>query len=218
MRNLIITFFIIVAAGFVYAGNEVGNGGDVIVCKSKTSKIDSVELLDFYEARIQEKIEMSTAQNSTPPLAQLKTILEKVKRHSPKLAKQYKNRTDTFFKEVSFLEDARLKDIDDSAHLILPRKKECSIKQIAIFKKAHKSKKNFLIDKNLWDKMDSTNKAGLILHEIIYEHLSYLGEKNSIKVRQINSLFFSKNIGTMTTKSYWKRFQDIKVPIYRETM
>ncbi len=200
-----------------YAGNEVGNGGDVIVCKGESGKIERIELLDFYEARVQEKQELKDIEDSVPPLAQINIILDKVSKHNPKLAIQYKKRSNSFFKEVTFLEKAKLNDIDDSAHLILPRKKNCSIEQIAVFKK-QKSKKNFLIDKKLWDKMNNTNKAGLILHEIIYEHLSYLGEKNSVKVRQINSLFFSKNMNNMDTKSYWKKLQDLKVPIYREIM
>ena len=195
-------------------GNEVGNGGDAVVCKSK-DKIESVELLDFYEHRVQEGHEIID-DNSLEPIQQVQKILKHLNTLSPRLSAQYQKGLRSFMEKNSFVENAKLIDIEDSKHIVLPRNKDCTIQQIAIYNKNKKSSKEFVVDKTLWDQMNTTNQAGLILHELIYQHFSRLGEKDSIKARQINAFLFDKDFQKVTPSKFWSKIRKLKIPIYRK--
>lgn len=188
------------------AGNEVGNGGDVIICK------DSVKLLDYYEAA-DLGFFVSEPKDNKKYEKIIYDLLEEFQNIDDKLARQYKKRMEEISKEIEFKSSIVLTDIPDSNHEALPT--GCRLEQIAIRRNEEKNGKLFLISKDLWNKMDNTNKAGLILHEIIYEHFLYLGEKDSRKARFMNALIShigsKKNLQT----NYKKILQSQKIPIYR---
>ena len=92
-----------------FAGNEVGNGGDVIVCN------DSVTLLDYYEAK--------DFDFSIPPLEKgrdyrkvLTDILDEFLKIDKKLANQYQKRLLEIEKQIDFRPSITLTDIPDSNH------------------------------------------------------------------------------------------------------
>jgi hypothetical protein len=39
-------------ASIAKAGNEKGNGGDAVVCRDINNEIKSIDILDFFEARL----------------------------------------------------------------------------------------------------------------------------------------------------------------------
>jgi hypothetical protein len=206
---LIILVFVCIE---ITAGDRVGNGGDVVICKS------TIRILDYEEAdQLNLKINMNK-KNVIPYIDRVTSIIKKFKEVDKELSKQYLKRLETIIKEINFKDNVDLVDVKDSKHFMLP--KGCALKQIAIKLtnaqiKADGSKISFIVDKSLWDKLDSNNKAGLILHEIIYEHFFILGEKNSVKARYMNSLithFFDN--GVLPGK-YKKLLQKMKIPIYR---
>src|SRR5690606_5955795 len=95
------------------------------------------------------------------------------------------------------LKDSDLKDIPDSNELAIP--KNCNLKQIAVFRKDPLTQKTkFYIDEVVWQQMSESTKAGLVMHEIIYEHFKFLSETNSIKARLFNGLIASSKIKSMT--------------------
>lgn len=212
--KLLIVFSFLLTQSLYAGGNEVGNGGDAVVCKSK-DKIESVELLDFYEHRVQEghKIIDDT---ELDPIQLVTKILKHLNTLSPRLSTQYQKGLNSFMEKTSFVDNAKLIDIEDSKHIVLPRNKDCSIQQIAIYNKNKKASKEFVIDKTLWDHMNATNQAGLILHELIYQHFSRLGEKDSIKARQINAFLFDKDFHKVKPSKFWEKIRELKIPIYRK--
>lgn len=190
-------------------GNEVGNGGDVVVCRGKDS-IKLIQLLDFYESKKKDNKEITTSLESEDMI--LREIISNITKADSKRGELFKKKALTFHQEAQFLINVKLTDIPDSFHLILPQDKTCKLEQIAIFDKYQtNSSKKFMVNKDLWDKLDPINKAGLMMHEIIYEYFSSLGEKNSIKARAYNAFIF----GTYTTDEYWKFSKSLRLPIYR---
>ncbi len=175
----------------------MGNGGDVVFCgKSK------VTLLDFYEARV----DLKTKEKKHLAIAE--TQFSQLKEVAPRLADQYSKR----LKEIEFKDNIKLTDIKDSLHLFEPLEKNCHIYQIAIRKPIIQAgEKRFLIRKDLWNQLTPVHKAGLLSHEIIYEHLSKLGETDSIKARKLNTLLYSANV---KKQEFWKLIKDLELPIY----
>ena len=105
-----------------------------------------------------------------------------------------------------------ISNVKDSEHLYLPKSKKCKLYQIAICKNTiTKEEKRFIVDEALWKDMNVINRAALISHEIIYEHLFKLGESNSVKGRKIVGIIFSKDL---ESKKFWKLIQELEVSIY----
>ncbi|CAE79083.1 hypothetical protein AB1A81_05355 [Bdellovibrio bacteriovorus] len=203
-----IFFFLILTASLsaFASGNRVGNGGDVVSCPEKT------ELLDFYESSLILHDFESTA--GYRHIAE--QVLKNLSRFSPTQSRNYVRRLSQFIDESDFKSEVTLADIKDSRHLFQPRDEACKVQQIAIRKKeASAASKRFLVDQDLWNKLSERGKAGLILHEIIYEHFYKLGEDDSIKARQLNAYLFSENAQKDKPAEYWKIIRQMKVPLYQ---
>ena len=179
-------------------GDEIGNGGDVIVCKDENGKITTTELLDFYEAREFRKIFYFLGDNTLSVIEKVNFALKRIKDISPERFERYSKITDTFFDEVLFLENINLQDIDDSNHVFIP--KGCKLEQIAVQQeKLFPEDHLFIINKDLWNLLDNDNKAGLILHEIIFTEDKTL---DSRKVRYFNSHLTSPIIDNYTREEF----------------
>lgn len=203
--------------------NRVGNGGDVFVCRSKSHmvkgkaaaknsqktlpEIQTVELLDYMES------EVPLVDYSGDHKAILKQVLEKLHAVAPQLADQYEKRLSKIEDEIHFQEFS-LKDVQDSYEII--ERKDCQLMQAAVRKNEIAfGEKRFTIQKLLWEKMDNHNKAGLLMHEIIYEHFFKLGEVTSVKARKVNALLFSKTLAKMTSQEFYSNLQKMDLPIYQ---
>ena len=115
----------------------------------------------------------------------------------------------------SLFPEKELVGVPDSKHVFKPEDKNCEVRQIAIRRnEASVVTKRFVIDEKLWKKPSERDKAGLILHEIIYEHLFKLGEEDSVKARSINGYIFSDKAFQDGPETYWKMIKDFKLPIY----
>ncbi len=188
LRKLCFIFSLLLLVNIAFAGNERGNGGDVVVCRNDNGEISSVELLDYYEGRILRGHVLIPGNNSS--IDELSALLvSMIKQHSRSLAAYLKEGIENFNNNSSFLEDTVLPDISDSEHLIVPN--GCSVEQIAV--QIHDDYKfpgdnKYLIDKKLWDAVTDFNKFGLILHELIYKLAIDQKQKNSINTRYLTSM------------------------------
>ncbi|MBF0300294.1 MAG: hypothetical protein HQK51_16350 [Oligoflexia bacterium] len=185
-------------------GVDIGNGGDAVVCKNQTGEIISVEQFDFYEARNIRNINHQLGDISVSPLDKVLLVINKLARLDPVLADKFKITALNFFNQTQFLTDSELTDINDSGGLFIP--KGCKLEQIAIARQPQfdDDSKIFFINKDLYDKMDNNNKAGLILHEIVYQEFIKKGENNSIKARYFNSKLTSNYLDNITLFEYFK--------------
>jgi hypothetical protein len=217
------TYFILwLALGtspFAFAGKE-GGGGKAVVCRDEKDKVQSVELLDLWEARnvYRFKIKPSTA----PVQAQITQKIEALKDSTqiqlgadfdggsktwtePEyLAHWLDERTKLFLnknsKSIYPIKDAALVPTDDSYEVAIPEGR-CKIEQVvnyvdsAVFP-------HILINEQLLNKMDNTNKAALYLHEAFYVFLRGYSDlsifdqnhdTNSIRVRRAIGYVFGGN-------------------------
>ncbi|MFZ4715557.1 MAG: hypothetical protein ACOYL6_17670 [Bacteriovoracaceae bacterium] len=191
-----------------YGGNEVGNGGDGIECNGQ----DQIKLLDFLEAETVDKRKILSF-TGDDPYQKVQNVILQLKDIAPKLFEQYKGRLEKFKTRAQFLPNHKLRDLKDSFELVLP--KDCDIKQLAIRQLNPKNETStFIFDEDGWKKMPMDHQAGLILHEIIYEHFWDLGERDSIKARGFNSLLFSEDMKTTKKTELKAFFIKEKISIY----
>lgn len=171
-------------------GTVNGGGGKGVLC-NKNGKT-TVELLDLYEARTLFGLEIAPfAETGIAAQHKLADLLS---------SQQWGTGIDLddqsrdwmrsyfveFFKKTKFIEsDKKLKPTHDSLDALLET--GCESVQIATFY----DETILLIDKGLWDKMDSTNQAALLAHEFLYLYERRLGNTNSVRTRKYVGQLFS---------------------------
>lgn len=196
---------------FAESGDRAGNGGDGIVCRNSQGAIQSVELLDFYEARAErgQKIELDPLK-SVGEL--MKDLTKHLAFHEISLAQEVMKNYQLFISESVFLSGVELVDIPDSNHISVPL--GCKVEQIAIQRRPLMlGEKFYKINKDIWDKMDNVNRAGLLLHELLFRNLTLYANfvYDSTYVRYLTSLAATNQIKTLTLKDYYSLLLKIAV-------
>jgi hypothetical protein len=183
---LAVIFF---CGGCVYAnGSIIGNGGDVVYCPEEQT--NKVQMLDFYEAE--------TLRGWTIDLGPGQSYMEKVNYAFGRLvdhdywrAKRLKKEAAQFMAKAKLIPNAKLRDVPDSHEAVLPE--NCELKQVAIRQvPEYDGDPTYLVDKDYWDQMDEVQRAGLILHEVIYGYVVDTDSKGgSTFARYFNGLLAS---------------------------
>jgi hypothetical protein len=188
------------------AESSVGNGGDAVVCyrpgaaQGDIANIVSVELLDFYEGRVQRGLIPNLGDPQGPINTKIAQALAPLKKLSPSRYNDYANWAATFNAEMIAIPNAQLVDVKDSDHVVLPR--DCFIEQIALqINPRFAQDKRYTLNKDLWDRMDQNNRAGLILHEVIYRETK-ANQSNSIGARYMNQLLVSGEVRSLDFKQF----------------
>jgi len=203
MKKLFIYLLLGVLAATAHAeGGLVGNGGDVVVCRNSDNSIRSIELLDFYEARIQR----GQTINLNPELSVDENIaiyLERLGSRDVYQKNQVEALYNSFNKEANFLPGVELVDVSDSNHIAFPA--GCKVEQIAIQRiPQYPKEKRYTINKDLWDQLSNSDRAGLIIHEIIYRSsVDTKSEVNSIPTRYFNSIIASDDLKLLKPSEYF---------------
>lgn len=205
MNKLYIFICLILISKLSLAGQGTGNGGDVLVCKNESDEIISVELYDYFEAK--EKRTSFSLETGDPELdyiGKVKFVLEKVRRLDPNRANLYEKWFKEFLdKSVTSFTNKELSDIPDTGEVLIPQ--GCEIVQIAHQNEPLPGEYRYIIRKDLWELMDEANKAGLVLHELIYREAKYdnsLVHNNSRRVRYFNSTISSRHISRLSWSEY----------------
>lgn len=184
------------------ATHRIGNGGDMVVCPN------SLEVLDFYEARTQRGVNLDIANHGTTIDEKVNFILARLGRVSPHRAQIYSQQYAQFFSEANFLEGVGLVDIPDSDHIAFPV--GCKVEQTVVqVQNPLPGQKRYTINGDLWKKMDETSKAGMILHEIVYREAIGYGQDNSIAARYLNGLLASTEMDTITQEQFNQLLQQL---------
>lgn len=183
----IILFLMLMNFAFAAGGDQIGNGGDVIICD------DKVEMLDMFEAT-DDSVTVDLGGDQLDYVEKVLYVLEKVGKFQPERTKMYMEWFSTFQDEVKFRSNVKLPDIVDSGVIIIPE--SCRVEQIAIQmsdEEVELGYPRYVINKNLWDRLDENNKAVLILHEIIYREGILSKQVHSMRVRKMTELFINKD-------------------------
>jgi hypothetical protein len=173
---------------------SVGNGGNAVVCKDSSGKITSAELLDYYEARTELNFAIDLGDAKLDPGAKTKIAFDRLKVTAPFWGNWMEYKASVFVsQQAEFIPNASLTPVQDSNQVAVPS--GCEVIQLAIQKQVSlPNQKTYTVNKDLWDLLDNTNKAGLILHEIIYTEALTAGAKDSVGVRYFNGLISSHQI------------------------
>ena len=176
----------VTASAFASSGTTVGNGGNSIVCKNTSGQIASVEILDFFEARTN-----GLLLKLNDRLPDFKSILiENLNRWqsiAPQRVEQYKKWLTEFESETLFVSGANIPSIPDTGSVILPA--GCELHPIAFQRpnsEIYPGVKRYTISKDLWDLMDEVQRAGLVMHELIYREGILAEHMTSFPTRYFN--------------------------------
>ena len=74
--------------------------------------------------------------------------------------------------------------------------------------------KRFLVSAVYWKRLSEPRRAGLLAHELIYEHLAKLGATDSRASRKFVALLFSPKFKDMSSGDFWLFMKELKVPVY----
>lgn len=198
MKSLVLSLVLVVgsmapAAMAAESGNDVGNGGDVVICRDAGGRIRSIELLDYFEARTRWGMSVTLGTPGSAFEENVHTLISRLAIRNPDQERMLRMWWDSFMKESMFLPGVQLVDVPDSAHVAIPA--GCAIEQVAIQSPPRFERdKRYTINKDLWDAMDNVNRAGLVFHELIYRHGIEAELRNSIPVRYYNALVASDQI------------------------
>jgi hypothetical protein len=192
-----------------WAQNKVGNGGYVVHCEATNNR--TTILLDFYES--EQPLIDGLSQNHVEILEGRLSLLTQFDK---KLGGIFKKNWSEMQKQIHFVENADLTESKDTNHLFQPKNKGCSLRQVAMRRRVKLPfRSNFIIDKEVWSELNELNKAGLLAHELIYEHFWKLGENDSTKARVFTAFVFSKDFENQNKDGFWRVIKGLKIPIYR---
>lgn len=183
---------------FLKGGNEVGNGGKVMVCEN--ANVKTFEILDYFEARSLSGLTL-TAHQSADPMVIVNSILSMLEKFDAARAIKYKHWAETFLSESSFLKQADLWQIGDTGPVLSIN--GCLLKQAVVQRKPEFTlQKRYLFNNEIWDALDSQNRAGLILHEIVYRDAIERGHIISAATRYFTGLIGSTAFSNLSLKEY----------------
>jgi hypothetical protein len=184
-------------------GGLVGNGGGTVVCRKSNQSIKSVEVLDFYEARTIRNVNLDIQTLPGDWRAKAKAIVARVEAKSELRFQLYSSWLASFESEDKILTDVQFSTVPDAGYIGVPE--GCEFEQAAIQRQPMFSgDARYYINAELWNAMDDTQKAGLVLHEIIYREAIGYGQTDSIRSRYMTGLYSSKDFASQTEKNYWQ--------------
>lgn len=217
MKNAICFLLAVCAVQTLQAGDKILNGGNVIVCGNK------VELLDYYEARLSgKKLQFDPgAATYSEKINQMFTRWEKV---APLRMRLYKGWLNQFESEAGIYSGIEIPEIQDTGTVAIPS--GCKMIPAAFQRRDEDifpGEKRYVINKDLWDLMSQDQKAGLVLHEIIYREAIKNGHSTSLPTRYFNG-FLATEINPEIEKYFaiaykmplaWAEYSGMKIRIGR---
>jgi hypothetical protein len=171
----------------VFAGRESG-GGNAVVCRSVDGKILHAQLLDLYEARVRYHLSPIAASGDVET-DYLAARTRDLTQFGVPLSPYYLNfalktaRDDyqSFMRPVVFTNPGEhLPLLSDQGDMVLPPA-GCELEQLAIFNYLEPSEYPdvFRVDREIYNALDSNNRAALVSHELNHRSARRLGEPNS---------------------------------------
>lgn len=193
------------------AGDDRGNGGDFMVCRNPDASIRSVELLDFYEARVIRGVAIDLGESNRPLEELVGEGISRIARLDSAMAGKLTGLAARFMDDADFQSGVYLEDVTDSGYV--PVQRGCAVEQVAVRLNGPlpAGARRYVINRDLWDLADTVQKAGLVLHELIYGELRDLGALDSVAARRYNSTFASDRGRALQPKDYLRLLKGVAV-------
>lgn len=201
MKTIFLTAVLLTSIS-AWAGDKVGNGGDVIVCPHQRTI-----LLDIHQGREDWGFQEIQREGIRPGI-----IFETIKKFQltdSVVSQKFLTRALEIENEISKLEEDELYksnlvkltknelvNISDEGVAELPP--GCEIVQAATqIQSPFPGEVKFTFQKNTWQSLDADVQASLILHEVIYEHMISVGEIYSRSTRYLNAALHAGSLDTV---------------------
>lgn len=215
MRRSILALSALFLSLTSYAGNERGNGGDVVVCRNTEGKVISTQMLDLYEGWQLRGLEAKLGGKDLNLEEKIELLLFRISTRSKDISNLLEKEINQFKYRAVYLSDVILNDIPDSDHLYIL--KGCEIKQIAIQghiygRGPHDDRdRDIIVDLELFNQLDDDNQLALMLHEVLYTLAIKKGHENSRRVRMLVSGFMSKEFDIMNPNEFWNLIKETAI-------
>lgn len=184
---MLVLLNILSAAFLSFAGGDwVGNGGNLIECAD-----GRLQLLDYYEGIQGRGITVDVGDGDSFQ-DHIEIVLARLEKLNPSRALRYRKWYENFLTDAEFFSDGKFVQIPDTGPIVIPS--ECNIRQIATQRPESQimpGDRRYLIDLRLWERISEKDKAGLILHELIYREAIEERQVTSTRVRYMTQILSS---------------------------
>lgn len=222
----ILPLFLLLSSVIFARSGGVGNGGDVVICDS------TITLLDTYEAQklglsinlTNENIEKQSLRSMVSKAvnnltAKDKYTAKKLFEYSMEMVNDFEqfqmfpNPSEIYKGQVVYLSPDIVGEISDSNHRTLPE--NCEVRQIVSQIQPTRNLENrYEINKKLWDALSLQDQAMTILHEAWYRIMIEDGAENSVGARYMNALVASDEFAGYNFADYIKDLQSTEKKHY----
>lgn len=207
--NIIFSVLILVFSVNSYAGNdwsETGNGGFVVMCPDKSI------VLDLHEAVVQGSVVIDSNSKSLTSIEnRVHYLIDRLEEKDFYRAELYRLWFKDFFKETQFIQGQKLYPVPDVGFTYIP--KECTL-DLAVFQKTpdFRLKYRYTISQDIWDQLDTLNKAALIMHELIYREATLPENRHqtSESARFFNGWLHSMEFAEVVPQDYLIALQSLR--------
>ncbi len=183
------------------SGVRDGNGGDVVHCQAPVANFANRKVLslDLYEAYLR-KLTWDFGQSEDFTQIAL-NLLEQFKTVDAARYQKYRSWVQNFQKEALISDNLYIPQLADEGAVSLPA--GCIIEQLVYHRQTIlDATQRYMIKKSLWDAMDASNKAAIVLHEILYREGLDFGHQNSRRIRLFVAYLAAGKIGGMDPTTY----------------
>ena len=200
-----VAFGLALVAPAASAARIVGNGGVGVFCPSPVGSQNVLKIMDFYEA--EREWVMTTPSLGTPdidPFVKVGLALDRLAVFDPERAALYRDWLADFPIDMNLM-DQEFDVISDYGSPLLGQ--GCSVVQIAVqHVPQNPEDRRYLINQALWSNptFDNDQKAGLILHEIIYRDALSRGQPDSTSTHYFTALVASTEMELTMTADVFK--------------
>lgn len=191
--------FVMLFSLLSYAGNEVGNGGGVIVDR-KTGK--PIVFFDAWETTERYGYIVIRTVDKSNDVEEALTFLNRIKKFDLELHKELSDWAQTFYNEIQFTDNDLPLIFDTGTGIKIPE--NLKIAQLIIQRRLGPSDVQYLINEKLWKGLSADQRGIAILHEIVYRKAIQVNPNlfNSVNVRLFVGMIISDRISHVGKNSF----------------
>jgi hypothetical protein len=192
-------FSLLALCNLAWAGDGAGNG-DAVRCVDNSSE-SRLEILDFFENERAGGPPVSLGDSSLSVTDKALVGIGRLKTLDPDRYARYAPLAKDFLSKTRWVKGP-LFDYKDTGAVDLPA--GCHLEQVALQRPAvDPSDKPFTIDSERWANLiDDNQRAGIIIHEIIYRDTIRLGQQTSRYARKFTAQLASNFFETISAGDY----------------
>lgn len=172
------------------SGSTIGNGGNGVLC-NKGMPNQTIEVLDYYELRLNGgSIQLNSSIGNY--LVILNELFNRWQIVAPKRMDLYRKWLKDFSQEAGFVPGVNIPSINDTGIVTLAA--NCELTGLAFQRsddEVYPGSNRYIINKDLWVLLPEEQKAGLVLHELIYREAIHLAHRTSYPTRYFNGYLSS---------------------------